>query len=73
MKKKNLKLNKLKVESFVTDLSKSNEQTVKGGWTPIPGSTFTIDKLCQLYSLDGFCEEYTKSICPTRDVKCNNA
>lgn len=31
--KKKLELNKLKANSFVTELNKSNEQTIKGGMT----------------------------------------
>jgi len=33
MKKKKLKLDELKIQSFVTDVDKQNAETVRGGWT----------------------------------------
>lgn len=74
MKNKRFKLSELKVDSFVTDLSKDKENTVKGGaWTTIPPTLTILNDFCQVHSLDGFCEKHTESICPTRDVKCNDA
>ena len=49
MKKKTLKLNDLRVKSFVTNLSDSSVQTVKGGIPP--------------YSDKGGCDESVDSDC----------
>lgn len=40
--KKKLELNKLQVSSFVTELSKNNEYTVKAGSTPTTASVVEI-------------------------------
>lgn len=40
--KKKLELNKLEVSSFVTALSKNNEQTIKGGTGPAVASSVEI-------------------------------
>lgn len=43
MKNKKLSLNRLKVESFITDLQKGNAETVKGGgFTTLTTITDTI-------------------------------
>ncbi len=52
-KKNHLKLSKLKIESFRTDLEKTNIETVKGGATTKPVFTHG-NKFCQIHSLDGY-------------------
>ncbi|MEL6560472.1 MAG: pinensin family lanthipeptide [Bacteroidota bacterium] len=43
MKKKNLKISQLQVESFVTDLMAENAETIKGGSYYCPPPTYTCN------------------------------
>lgn len=52
----------LKIDSFVTNLSKSKEQTVNGGATTIP-LTITFDEYCQYHSIGEGCKNFTFITC----------
>ncbi len=42
MKKKKLKLDELKIQSFITELKPGHAQTAKGGSDPLPTITTTV-------------------------------
>ena len=47
MKTKKIKLENLKIESFVTKLNAGNALTVNGGKGPLPGDTHTAVVYCE--------------------------
>ena len=65
MKKKKLNLNKLKVESFITDLKKENVDTVKAGRAAIQDSLNCSEFACPT-TFD------RESICGSGPVPTNN-
>jgi hypothetical protein len=79
--KKKLKLNDLKVQSFITAMDKSEKATLAGGdnsanpacLSAVPACQMSMAQICQPYGTCGAQPQGPQSTCPiflTEDVEC---